>query len=146
MGLVQAEYTELALQLIGGGHPCGVGPVYRELVERCLAQGELKLAEQFAQAIPPYAVAHRAFALGRVAVLAQSPSLADVARQLKELPAGRYAVESVDDVPALTEEEEEGLYKAMASLRAGNGVPAEEGERLLEARARKQSRRCRNLG
>ena len=56
----------------------------------------------------------------------------DVPRQLKELPAGRYVVESVDDVPELTREEEEGLHEAMTSLRAGKGLPAEDAQRLLE--------------
>lgn len=45
----------------------------------------------------------------------------DVPEALRQLPAGRYIVESVDDLPELTEEEEEGIRSALASLRAGKG-------------------------
>jgi hypothetical protein len=45
----------------------------------------------------------------------------DVPDALRELPAGRYLVEAVDDIPALTQEEEEGLRQALASVRAGKG-------------------------
>ena len=61
----------------------------------------------------------------------------DIPRELTELPAGRYVVESVDDVPELTEEEQEGLHQALRSLAAGKGVPADVAQQLLEARARR---------
>jgi len=44
----------------------------------------------------------------------------DVPDELRELPAGTYVVEAVD-APLLTPEEDEGLERALASLRAGKG-------------------------
>jgi hypothetical protein len=44
----------------------------------------------------------------------------DIPDELRELPAGTYVVEAVD-APLLTPEEEEGLERALASLRAGQG-------------------------
>jgi hypothetical protein len=44
----------------------------------------------------------------------------DLPEELRELPAGTYVVEAVDP-PLLTPEEDEGLEKALASLRAGKG-------------------------
>ena len=46
----------------------------------------------------------------------------DLPTELRKLPAGRYLVEAVDEVPALTEDE--GLSQALASLRAGKGRSA----------------------
>jgi len=46
----------------------------------------------------------------------------DLPTELRKLPAGRYLVEAVDEVPALTEDE--GLRQALASLRAGKGRSA----------------------
>ena len=45
----------------------------------------------------------------------------DTPEELRDLPAGRYVVQSLDEVVELTEEEEEGLQRALASLRAGKG-------------------------
>ena len=50
----------------------------------------------------------------------------DVPEELRELPAGRYVVESIDVVPALTDEEEDGLRQALASLRTGKGRTVEQ--------------------
>jgi hypothetical protein len=46
----------------------------------------------------------------------------DLSEELRELPAGTYLVEAVDAL-LLTqdEDEDEGLAKALASLRAGGG-------------------------
>ena len=44
----------------------------------------------------------------------------DLPEELRELPAGTYVLEAVE-APALSEEDEEGLRQALASLRAGNG-------------------------
>jgi hypothetical protein len=44
----------------------------------------------------------------------------DLPEELRELPAGTYVLEAVD-APALSEEDEEGLQQALASLRAGKG-------------------------
>lgn len=43
----------------------------------------------------------------------------DLPDELRELPAGTYVVEAVDAL--LTPEEDEGLERALASLRAGKG-------------------------
>jgi hypothetical protein len=61
----------------------------------------------------------------------------DLPDELKELPAGRYVVEPVDDAPLLTEEEDEGLREAMRSLARGEGMPGELVRRRLETRTRK---------
>ncbi len=45
----------------------------------------------------------------------------DLPEELRDLPAGRYVVEAADVPPALTEDEEEGLRQALASLRSGHG-------------------------
>ncbi len=61
----------------------------------------------------------------------------DLPDELKELPAGRYVVETVDDFPALSPAEEEGLLVALASLRRGDGVPEAGALSALEARLRR---------
>lgn len=43
--------------------------------------------------------------------------------ELRQLPPGRYAVESVDDIPQLTEEEERGILAALDELDGGGGRP-----------------------
>lgn len=45
----------------------------------------------------------------------------DLPAELRELPAGTYVVEAVDTTPTLTNDEEQGLAEALASLRAGEG-------------------------
>lgn len=55
----------------------------------------------------------------------------DVPEGLRELPAGRYVLESVDEAPELTQEQEEGLRMALASLEAGEGQGLEEVRRHL---------------
>jgi hypothetical protein len=50
----------------------------------------------------------------------------DLPAELKELPAGDYAVQPAEDVVALTPEEEAGLVAALESLQAGKGVAHEE--------------------
>ena len=61
----------------------------------------------------------------------------DVPKELRELPAGRYVVEAVDEVAALTEEEDAGLREAMQSVARGEGLPADEARQRLEARSGK---------
>lgn len=56
----------------------------------------------------------------------------DLPVELRDLPAGRYVVESADDVPALTDEEEEGLRAALASLRAGKGRTIEQVRQTID--------------
>ena len=58
----------------------------------------------------------------------------DLPKDLHALPQGRYVIESVDAVPALSQDEEAGLDRAIASLRQGLGVPAEAVFNRLEER------------
>ena len=45
--------------------------------------------------------------------------------ELQHLPAGRYVLEPVDEVPELTDEEEAGIQAAIESVRQGKGVSVE---------------------
>jgi hypothetical protein len=45
----------------------------------------------------------------------------DFPEELRELPAGRYLLEAVDEGPELTADEEGGIRQALASLQAGEG-------------------------
>ena len=55
--------------------------------------------------------------------------------QLKELPPGRYAVESLESVLPLTAEEDEGLRAALDEMEAGEGVDVDDFIRELRADA-----------
>ncbi|MEO8901273.1 MAG: hypothetical protein ABI488_06190 [Polyangiaceae bacterium] len=46
----------------------------------------------------------------------------DLPDALRPLPAGRYAVEALDESPPLTAAAEDGLIQALDSLRAGRGI------------------------
>ena len=46
-----------------------------------------------------------------------------VPEELRNLPPGQYAIESVDQVGTLTEEEEAGILAGLTELDAGNGIP-----------------------
>jgi hypothetical protein len=41
---------------------------------------------------------------------------------LRKLPPGSYAIESVEQVPSLTDEEERGIASALQELDAGKGI------------------------
>jgi hypothetical protein len=61
----------------------------------------------------------------------------DVPEELRSLPAGRYVVESVDEIPALTDEEEKGLAAALDAARRGEVFTVEEArQRIRNARGR----------
>jgi hypothetical protein len=45
--------------------------------------------------------------------------------ELRDLPPGRYVIESADMAPELSAEEEEGLEAGLASLKRGEGIPAD---------------------
>jgi hypothetical protein len=45
--------------------------------------------------------------------------------ELQHLPAGRYVLEPVDEVPELTDEEEVGIQAAIESVREGRVVSLE---------------------
>ena len=46
-----------------------------------------------------------------------------IPEELRSLPPGQYAIESVDQVGTLTEEEEAGILAGLIELDAGKGVP-----------------------
>ncbi len=45
-----------------------------------------------------------------------------VPEELRSLPPGRYAIESIDQVGTLTEEEEAGILAGLTELDAGKGI------------------------
>jgi hypothetical protein len=58
----------------------------------------------------------------------------DVPAELRELPAGRYVVEAVDDeVPALSPDEEAGIEAALESYRQGRVVDAKRAREIIDA-------------
>jgi hypothetical protein len=57
----------------------------------------------------------------------------DLPQELQDLPPGTYVVESIDQLPLLTEEEEAGLSTALASLRAGKGRTLEQVWQTIDA-------------
>jgi hypothetical protein len=58
----------------------------------------------------------------------------DVPTELRELPAGRYVVEALDEeAPALTPEEEAGIEAALESYRQGRVVDAKRARQIIDA-------------
>jgi hypothetical protein len=58
----------------------------------------------------------------------------DVPVELRELPAGRYVVEPVDDeAPALSPDEEAGIEAALESYRQGRVVDAKRAREIIDA-------------
>ena len=58
----------------------------------------------------------------------------DVPAELRDLPAGRYVVEPVDDeAPALTPDEEAGIEAALESYRQGRVVDARRAREIIDA-------------
>jgi hypothetical protein len=58
----------------------------------------------------------------------------DVPAELRELPAGRYVVEAVDDeAPALSPEEEAGIEAALEFYRQGRVVDAKRAREIIDA-------------
>ena len=58
----------------------------------------------------------------------------DLPAELRSAPEGRYILLRVDDAPDLTDAEDAGLEAALASVRAGGGVPIDEARRRVAAR------------
>ena len=54
--------------------------------------------------------------------------------QLRDLPAGHYVVEPIEDDLELTAEERAGILEAMDDLDRGQGVPFDEVKRQLRRR------------
>ena len=46
----------------------------------------------------------------------------DLPEELRSLPAGRYVLEPIDDLPTLTPDEDAGLQTALDGIRRGEGV------------------------
>ena len=58
----------------------------------------------------------------------------DVPDELRELPAGRYVVEAIDDeAPLLSPEEEAGIETALESYRQGRVVDAPRARQIIDA-------------
>ena len=57
----------------------------------------------------------------------------DLPDELRKLPEGRYVIESLDAVPALTPEEEQGLEEALEQLHRGEGVDLKDVRADLDA-------------
>ena len=57
----------------------------------------------------------------------------DVPDELKELPPGRYVVESVDRAPELTPEQEDDLVAALREADEGQGVSLDEARRRIDS-------------
>jgi hypothetical protein len=58
----------------------------------------------------------------------------DVPSELREMPAGRYVIEAVeDDAPALTPEEEAGIEAALESYRQGRVVDSKRAREIIDA-------------
>ena len=58
----------------------------------------------------------------------------DVPAELRELPAGRYVVEAVEEeAPALTPEEEAGIEAALESYRQGRLVDSKRAREIIDA-------------
>lgn len=56
----------------------------------------------------------------------------ELPEELRELPSGRYVLESVDKLLDLTPDEEAGLDEAAQSLDAGEGLSLDEVKRRLQ--------------
>jgi hypothetical protein len=57
----------------------------------------------------------------------------DLPDELRNLPEGRYVIESLDAVPALTPAQEQGLEEALKELDRGEGADLEDVRADLEA-------------
>jgi len=58
----------------------------------------------------------------------------DVPAELRELPAGRYVVEPIDEEgPVLSPEEEAGIEAALESYRQGRVVDAKRARQIIDA-------------
>ena len=62
----------------------------------------------------------------------------DVPAELRDLPAGRYVVEPMDEeAPALSPEEEAGIEAALESYRLGRVVDAKRAREIIDAALRR---------
>jgi hypothetical protein len=61
----------------------------------------------------------------------------DLPEELRKLPAGRYIVESIDDLPPLTADEDAGIQLALDELAHGGGVADADAQRRITAPLRR---------
>jgi uncharacterized protein (DUF2141 family) len=62
----------------------------------------------------------------------------DVPLEFRDLPAGRYVVEAVEDeAPQLSSEEEAGIEAALESYRVGRVVDAKRAREIIDAALRR---------
>ena len=62
----------------------------------------------------------------------------DVPSELRDMPAGRYVVEPMEEeAPALSPEEEAGIEAALESYRQGRVVDAERAREIIDAALRR---------
>ena len=61
----------------------------------------------------------------------------DLPEEIRDLPAGRYIVESIDDVPPLTLDEDASLQLALDELADGGGVDDADAQRRITAPLRR---------
>ena len=59
-----------------------------------------------------------------------------IPEELKKLPPGSYAIESIEQVPSLTDEEERGISSALQELDAGKGIPLSDVVNEIRRRSR----------
>lgn len=58
----------------------------------------------------------------------------DLPPEMRELPAGRYVIEAVDDEgPILSPEEEAGIDAALESYRQGRAIDAKRARKIIDA-------------
>lgn len=57
----------------------------------------------------------------------------DVPDELRELPPGRYVVESIDRAPALTPDQEDDLIAAIREADEGQGVGLDEARQRIDS-------------
>jgi hypothetical protein len=61
----------------------------------------------------------------------------DIPAELRELPAGTYVVEAVDEAPSLTSEEQHGIAQALSSLRTNKARTADQVRQTIDSIVRK---------
>ena len=57
----------------------------------------------------------------------------DLPEELRVLPAGRYVLEPIDDLPPLSQDEDSGIQAALDALRRGEGIGPADVRRRLDA-------------
>ena len=61
----------------------------------------------------------------------------DIPEELRELPAGTYVVEAVDEAPSFTTDDEQGIAQALASLHAEQGRTTEQVRQRIDSLLRR---------